>query len=452
MRTAPLLSLVLAGSVGLVALGAGPAGASVAGCPVLPADHILNARIDTLPVHPRSDQYVSSIGLDVGLKADFGAGTFEGAPIGIPFNIVPGDQPRVPVTFEFDEDSDVGPYPIPSNPLIEGAPGATSGDRHILMIDRDACVLYELFAAVPPSGGAGWTAGSGAIFGLRSNALRPATFTSADAAGLPIFPTLARFEEVQAGEIRHALRFTAQDTQRLFVWPARHFASDITDPAVPPMGQRFRLKASVDISGFPPQARVVLQALKTYGLILADNGSNWFITGAPDEGWINDELQTLGQITGRDFEAVDVSGLLIDPDSGQANLVSVAVNQGSFAPGEILSASVDVVNPGSAAVADFYLGLVLPDGESVVFFTEGGGFAEGRLSDLASFRPIATAFSLAAPFAVRVPVFFAHQWVGTEPRGRYILFLAALSTGALADGSLGGTDLLAVSATPFTLP
>jgi hypothetical protein len=318
MRTAPLLSLVLAGSVGLVALGAGPAGASVAGCPVLPADHILNARIDTLPVHPRSDQYVSSIGLNVGLKADFGAGTFEGAPIGIPFNIVPGSQPTVPVTFEFDEDSDVGPYPIPSNPLIEGAPGATSGDRHILMIDQDACVLYELFAAVPPSDGAGWTAGSGAIFGLRSNALRPATFTSADAAGLPIFPTLARFEEVQAGEIRHALRFTAQDTQRLFVWPARHFASDITDPAVPPMGQRFRLKASVDISGFPPQARVVLQALKTYGLILADNGSNWFFQGTALPKWPDGLIALLKRIPARAFQAVNESCLMVQRDSGQA--------------------------------------------------------------------------------------------------------------------------------------
>jgi hypothetical protein len=266
--------LLVAGSLSIAGgFAPAPAFAAIAGCPVFPDDHIWNVRVDTLPVHPRSAQYIASIGTSVGLHPDFGAGTFAGGPIGIPFNVVPGDQPRVPVSFdpEAADESDPGPYPIPPGALIEGGPAST-GDRHILVVDRDNCRLHELFSAFPQPDGS-WQAYSGAVFDLNSYALRPATFTSADAAGLAIFPGLVRYDEVAAGEIRHAIRFTAQRTQRLFVWPARHFASSITDPSVPPMGQRFRLKASFDVTPFPQQVRVILQALKTYGLINSEGGS-----------------------------------------------------------------------------------------------------------------------------------------------------------------------------------
>jgi hypothetical protein len=304
-------------AAGLAAAGPASAAPTIAGCPVFPDDNVWNTRVDTLPVHPRSADYIATIGADVGLHPDFGSGTFDGGPIGIPVTLVPATQPRVAVAFDFADESDPGPYPIPPDALIEGGP-QSDGDRHVLVVDRDACVLYELFAAFPQPDGS-WTAGSGAVFDLRSNALRPAGFTSADAAGLPILAGLARFDEVASGEIRHALRFTARLTQDAFVWPARHEASSNPDPAVPPMGQRFRLKAAFDVSPFPPEVQVILRALQRYGLILADNGSNWFISGVPDPRWNDDVLvSALRQIRGSDFEAVDVSSLIVDPDSGQA--------------------------------------------------------------------------------------------------------------------------------------
>jgi hypothetical protein len=208
------------------------------------------------------------------------------------------------VRFEFADESDRGPYPIPRNVHIEGAP-VNEGDRHALLIDRDACRLYELYAL--ERRGRRWVAGSGAIWSLRSNRLRREGSTSADAAGLPIFPGLARYDEVRRGRIDHALRFTVQRSRRAFVYPARHFASDLTDPDLPRMGERFRLKASTDISGFPRQARIVAQALKEYGMLVADNGSNWFLSGAPDRGWDNDQLRALRQLRGSDFEAVDTT-------------------------------------------------------------------------------------------------------------------------------------------------
>lgn len=273
--------------------------------------------MDTLPVHPLSEAYINSIGPDVGLHPDFGSGLWEGGPIGIPFTTVPGDQPLVNVTFDYADESDPGPYPIPPDAPIEGGPNS-DGDRHILILDRDHCQLYELYAAYPESDGS-WIAGSGAIYDLNSNALRPATWTSADAAGLPILPGLIRYDEVAAGEINHAIRFTAEETQRLFVWPARHYASDITDASVPPMGGRFRLKASFDVSPYPPEVQVILNAMKAYGLILADNGSDWFIGGVPDERWEDDMLVgALREINGSNFEAVDTSSLMISPDSGEA--------------------------------------------------------------------------------------------------------------------------------------
>jgi len=300
----------------LPALPAPAGGPSLADCPLFPADNIWNVRVDSLPVDPRSDDYIASMDPEAGLHPDFGSGLWDGGPIGIPYIVVPGDQPRVEASFDYADESDPGLYPIPVDAPIEGGPDA-DGDRHILIVDRDACVLYELYAAYPQDDGT-WQAGSGAVFDLRSHLLRPATWTSADAAGLPILPGLVRYDEVAAGHIDHALRFTAHATQQAFVWPARHFASDDPDPRLPPMGQRFRLKASFDITPFPTQVQVLLTAMQTYGLILADNGADWYISGVPDERWDNDMLvPALRAVHGRDFEAVDVSGLMLNPDSGQ---------------------------------------------------------------------------------------------------------------------------------------
>lgn len=308
----------------LLGAGTGPAlpraaqaqgGPTLAGCPMLPADDIWNARVDALPVHPRSAAWIRSIGEGGTLHPDFGSGTWNGGPIGIPYVAVPGTQPRVPVRFEYADESDPGPYPIPTDAPIEGGAHST-GDRHILVVDRDDCRLYETWSTYPD--GSGWRAGSGAVFDLRSSRLRPDGWTSADAAGLPILPGLVRRDEVAAGAIRHAIRFTAERTQRAYLWPARHYASRIEDPDVPPMGARLRLKAGVDLGGYAPDVRVILQAFKDYGIVLADNGSNWFISGAPDPGWDDGVLRQLRRVRGSDFEVVDVSGLMIDPDSGQA--------------------------------------------------------------------------------------------------------------------------------------
>jgi len=293
--------------------GQGPA---IEGCDIFPSDHIWNTPVDNLPVHARSDEYISSIGSSTSLHPDFGAGTWNGSPIGIPFNIVGKSQAKKVVTFDYASESDPGPYPIPDNPLIEGGPDST-GDRHILIIDRDNCILYELYKARPQPDET-WLCGSGAIFPLDSYTLRPDGWTSADAAGLPILPGLARCDEADSGEIRHALRFTAQRTRRHYVWPARHYASSITDENVPPMGQRFRLKAGFDVSGYSPQVQTILKAMKKYGIILADNGSNWYISGVPDEAWISTLVDEFRTVKGSDFEAVDCSSLMIDPDSGKA--------------------------------------------------------------------------------------------------------------------------------------
>jgi len=293
---------------------------TVAGCAVFPPDNIWNTPIDTLPVDANSTLYVATIGATAHVHADFGSGYWPPTstmPIGIPYTDVPGAQPAVDVSFYYAGESDPGPYPIPPDAPIEGGPDS-AGDRHVLVIDRDNCVLYELFDAWPQTDGS-WEAGSGAIFDLSSHALRPDGWTSADAAGLPILPGLVRYDEVAAGEIRHAIRFTAPQTRDEHVWPARHDASTLTNIQYPPMGQRFRLKADFDISGFSPAVQVILQGLKTYGMILADNGSAWYISGAPDERWDNDVLHELHDVPGSAFEAVDVSSLMIDPNSGQAH-------------------------------------------------------------------------------------------------------------------------------------
>jgi hypothetical protein len=294
------------------------AGAAIS-VPIFPPDNIWNRRVARLPVHPRSAAYLASIGLNEHLQADFGSGLWEGAPIGIPYAVVTGEQPEVPIEYTaYGDESDPGPFPIPPNAPIEGGPQSKSDtDRHVIVVDTGRKMLYELYRAFPNADGS-WRADSGARWSLTSNALRPDGWTSADGAGLPIFPGLARYDEVARGMIPHALRFTVPRTQRAHIWPARHHASSRTDQNLPPMGLRLRLKQSVDISGYPDQARVVLQCLKDYGMMLSDNGSAIFVTGAPDERWDNDQLAKLREIRGADFEVVDTSGLMIHLDSGAA--------------------------------------------------------------------------------------------------------------------------------------
>ena len=285
---------------------------------MFPANNVWNTRVDALPVDSRSATYISFIGASRGLHPDFGSGTWDGGPIGIPYTTVPGTQPLVPVSFYYPDESDAGPYPIPASPPIE-----FGSDHHLLIIDRDRCKLFELYD-VSNTGG-NWSGGSGAIFDLNSNALRPAGWTSADAAGLPILPGLARYDEVASGAITHALRFTVRATNGQYIWPARHLTSSPFNSSAPPMGQRFRLRASYNIPfSFSPQTRVILTALKTYGMFVADNGSDWYISGAPDSGWDDDALvNELRMVTGSNFEAVDESGLMRDPNSGQAQWVLI---------------------------------------------------------------------------------------------------------------------------------
>ena len=280
-------------------------------CPVFPASNAWNQRVDKLPVATDSAQLVASIGLDSPVHADFGSGTWDGGPIGIPFDVVSKKTPRSRVSFEYADESNRVRYPIPRRVHIEGGTHAT-GDRHAILVDKSLCRLYELYDLRHTSHG--WTAGSGAVWSLRSNHLRPAGWTSADAAGLPIFAGLARWDEARRGVIDHALRFTAAETRRAYVYPARHYASSSDDPSLPPMGLRVRLKASVNVASFPPQARVVLRALQRYGMILADNGSPWYVSGAPNPHWNNDALHSLGRLTGADFEVVDTSSL---PEPGK---------------------------------------------------------------------------------------------------------------------------------------
>jgi hypothetical protein len=310
---ATLRSLAVAAAVAsIVSVGALPAGGrEVSGarkCKLFPATSHWNQRVDRLPVAMNSDALVRSIGIDERLHADFGSGTYEGRPIGIPFTTVSRRQRRVPVSFDYADESDRGRYPLPPDAPIEGG-RRSDGDRHVIVVDRDRCRLYELYAAYPLEGGKRWRAGSGAIWSLRSNRLRPAGWTSADAAGLPILPGLARREDLRRGGIDHALRFTAPRTRRAYVYPARHYASDSSDPDLPAMGQRLRLKASFDVSSFPPQARAVLKALKRYGMILADNGAPWYVSGAPSPRWDNDDLHELRSVPGSAFEVVDTASL-----------------------------------------------------------------------------------------------------------------------------------------------
>jgi hypothetical protein len=285
-------------------------GASLHGKQVFPFDNAWNQDISMSPVDPNSNNLIAGIGSNVGLHPDFGT-VWNGAPNGIPYIVVAGSQPLVPINLGiYADESDPGPYPVPPDAPIEGGPNST-GDRHVLVIDRDNWKLYEMGNAFPVNNGASWNASGGAVFDLNSNALRPAGWTSADAAGLPIFPGLVRYDEVfEQQEIKHAVRFTAQITRRAYVHPARHWASSNTSVDRPPMGMRVRLKASFDISGYSPAMQVILRALKKYGMILADNGSNWFISGAPDPRWNDDELNTLKNIKGSNFEVVKMDNIV----------------------------------------------------------------------------------------------------------------------------------------------
>ncbi len=318
----------------------------VASCEVFPSSNIWNTPVDKLPVDPNSSQYVATIGANAPAHPDFGSGLYAGGPIGIPFMTVRGTQPKVNVTFQYGDESDPGPYPIPPNVPIEGG-AQSNGDRHVLVVDQDNCLLYEMWSSYPQPDGS-WQAGSGAIFHLKSNALRPAGWTSSDAAGLPIFPGLVRYDEVAAGEILHAIRFTAPQTRNTYIWPARHEASDLSASNFPPMGQRFRLKANFNMSGFAPPVQVILRALQKYGMILADNGSSWYLSGAPDDRWDNDVLHQITQLQGADFEAVNESSLMVQADSAQVNVpasglavmrVENAASRatGAISPGEVVT-------------------------------------------------------------------------------------------------------------------
>jgi len=316
-------------------------GKALAACPIFPADNIWNTPVAQLPVDSRSSAYIASIGSSTGLHPDFGSGTWNGGPIGIPYATVGGAQSRVPVSFDYADESDPGPYPIPPNVPIEGGPNST-GDRHVLVMDTTNCKLYELWDSHPQADGS-WRAGSGAVFALGSNALRTATWTSADAAGLPILPTRPACRSCpvwRAARKSPPARFATRCASPLpaprknsFGRPATTLRRSpirtcrrVTDPNVPPMGQRFRLKASFDISGYSPQTQIILAALKTYGMFLADNGSNWYISGSPGSCWDDDRLVSeLRTVTGSAFEAVDQSGLMVSADSGQAKTSSTTV-------------------------------------------------------------------------------------------------------------------------------
>ncbi len=316
LRSCAILTLVLGTACGGKSDSAGPEvppgitgipNGSLAGRRPFPPNNPWNTPIDQAAVDANSDALISSIGRNTGLHPDFGA-NWQGGPFGIPYILIDSITPAVPISFAYSSESDPGPYPVPSNAPVEGGPGS-SGDRHVLVIDRTNWNLYELFAAYPK--GDHWNAGSGAVFDLNSNALRPAGWTSADAAGLPIFPGLVRYDEVvEQGVIQHALRFTVSQSRHAYVDPARHYASSNTSADLPPMGMRVRLKAGFDISGFTPHVQVILQALKTYGMIVADNGSNWYISGAPDARWDDDELHALDQVKGDDFEVVQMGTVI----------------------------------------------------------------------------------------------------------------------------------------------
>ena len=289
------------------------AGPQISGCPIFPADNAWNTPITTAKKDAHSDAYVEKIGRDKPLHPGFG-----GDPTnGIPITIIKPTVKYKKVKFYYSDENDPGFYPIPDDPLYEGG-----SDRHVILVDDARCLLVELGKAQRQPDGS-WTADTGIKMDLTSNALRPDGKTSTDAAGLPILPGLLRYEDIEAGEVRHAIRFSVMKSQRAYVWPARHFASRIEDQTYPPMGQRFRLKADVDISGYSKVNQIILRGLKKYGLVVADNGNSWFIIGTPDKRWNDDDLHKLTEIKGSDFEAVDISDWQMLADSGRVDPISL---------------------------------------------------------------------------------------------------------------------------------
>ena len=344
----------------------------LAGCPMFPPDNIWNTRIDNLPVNPSSDKWLGSIGKTKGFHMDFGSGTWNGHPIGIPYNLADASTPKYNLTFYYPGESDPGPYPIISNPKLE-----PPTDSHMLTVDSSTCSLSEIYDASQKAGN--WSGGSGAIWDLTSNALRPAGWTSADAAGLPILPGLVRYDEVASGHINHALRFTASSTKD-YIWPARHRTTNNSGaPEIPPMGARFRLKAAYDISTYPAEIQVILQAMKTYGIILADNGSNWFVTGVPDPNWNDDDLHTLSGLKGSNFEAVDSSALMMDPNSGAAwqPVLSLSGNTGvagatlSYTDGQVRTVTADASGNYTLSVSANWSGTVTATKSGYTFSPPG---------------------------------------------------------------------------------
>jgi hypothetical protein len=288
-------------------------GGSLNGFVPFPADNLWNQDISSAPVDANSSAIINFIGGAIGLHPDFGTGQYNGQSVGIPYLVVGSQQQPLPITFTaYGSESDPGPMPIPVNTLIEGYPAPGSGDRHVLVLDNNNCFLYELYNAYPNA--ASWNADSAAVWDLTTDEKRPYTWTSADAAGLPVFPGLARYDDVAAGQIKHALRFTLQSSRAAFVPPASHWAANSTNALAAPMGMRLRLKASFDISSFSAANQAILTALKKYGMIMADNGSSMYISGAPDARWDNNDLHNLGSVTASDFEVVQMNPIYTAPN------------------------------------------------------------------------------------------------------------------------------------------
>src|SRR5712664_1627110 len=334
-------------------------GASLNGFVPFPADSLWNKDISNDPVDPNSAAIINFIGSTIGMHADFGAGQFQSSTIGIPYLIVGSQQPPVTVNFTaFGSESDPGPMPIPVTAPIEGYPNPGTGDRHVLVLDNSNCFLYELYSSTVS--GNSWNAGSAAVWDLLSNEQRPYTWTSADAAGLPIFPGLARYDEVAAGKILHALRFTLQNSRAAFIPPASHWAANSSNASAAPMGMRMRLKASFNVSAYSPANQVILNTLKKYGMIMADNGSNMFLSGAPDERWDNNDLHVLGQVQASNFEILQMTPLYTQntlPTGASSQISSFAASSTSVSAGmpvalswQINGASYIIVSPQVGAV------------------------------------------------------------------------------------------------------
>ena len=335
-------------------------GASLNGFRPFTSANLWNKDISASPVDPNSDAMINFIGPGIGLHPDFGAGQYQGSDMGIPYYVAGSSQAPVTINFSaYGDESDPGPMPVPSNASIEGDPNPGNGDRHVLVLDNSTCFLYELYSSYPNSDGS-WNAGSAAVWDLTADEQRPWMWTSADAAGLPIFPGLARYDEVAAGQIQHALRFTLPSSQAAFIPPASHWAATSSNPLAAPMGMRLRLKSSFDVSGFSAKVQVILNALKKYGMIMADNGSAMYISGAPDDRWDNDDLHNLGQVTASSFEVVQMSPLYTSstvPQGTAPAIASFTASSSSVSAGQsvtlswsVSGASYVIISPGPGAL------------------------------------------------------------------------------------------------------